>query len=80
MAMDANMKKMIGYAVGATGLAIVDLTGIAVINGYKSNGSVDNTTADLFVSGLVVFGTFLAIIVLALVGKIIMGLFTKEGY
>ena len=78
--MDANMKKMIGYAVGATGLAIVDLTGIAVVNGYKDNGSIDNTTADLFIAGLVVFGTFLSIIVLALVGKIIMGLFTGSDY
>ena len=47
--MDSNMKKMIGYAVGATGLAIVDLTGIAVVNGYKDNGSIDNATADLFI-------------------------------
>ena len=63
-------------AVGAVGMAITVLTGIAVITGFKSSGQVDNTTADLFIAGLVVFGTFLEIIVLAVVGKIIYQMFT----
>ena len=34
--------------------------------------------ADLFTAGLAIFGTFMAIIVLAIVGKIIIGLFKKK--
>jgi len=35
-------------------------------------------TADTFFSGISIFGTFIGVIVLALIGKIIMGLFKKD--
>ena len=38
---------------------------------------INNTTADKFIAGLAVFATFTTVIVLALVGKIIIGLFKK---
>jgi len=39
---------------------------------------VSNTTIDLFINGLVIFGTFIGVIILAIVGKIIIGMFTKK--
>jgi len=73
--MDAGIKKMGGYAVATVSLAAITLTGLAVVQGYKDSGSVDNTTADAFIAGLAIFGTFMVVIALSLVGKIIIGLF-----
>ena len=73
-----GIKSMIPYAVAVTSLAVVDLMAIAVINGFKDTGLVDNSTADKFVTGLIIFGTFMGVLVLALVGKIILGLFTSQ--
>jgi len=39
---------------------------------------VSNTTIELFINGLVIFGTFIGVIILAIVGKIIIGMFTKK--
>ena len=75
---DFDMKKMATYAIATGTLAIVTLTSIAVVEGYKDTGLVDNTTADLFVAGLKVFGTFMAIITLSLVGKIIINIYRVE--
>ena len=72
-----NLKVMGAYAVAVVTLAIVTLMGIAVVNGFKTTGLVDNATADLFIGGLVIFGTFIGVIVIALVGKIVIGLFKK---
>ena len=70
-----NLKVMGAYAVAVTTLAIVVLMGIAVIGGFKTTGLISNATADLFINGLIVFGTFVGVIVLALVGKIVISLF-----
>lgn len=71
----SQFDKMIASAIAVVGLSAVVLTGIAVIGGFKDTGLVDNTTADLFVTGLTIFATFLGVIVLAIVGKMIIGLF-----
>jgi len=64
-------------AIAVVSLAAITLVGLAVITGFKDSGQVTNSTADLFITGLTVFGTFMGVIVLALVGKIIIGLFKK---
>ena len=69
-----NLKELSAAALAAVGLAVTDLIGIAIVEQMKTSGLVDNTTADLFIAGLVVFGTFLSLIVLVLVGKILIGL------
>jgi hypothetical protein len=73
-----SLNKMQPAAIAVVGLSAVTLTGLAVIGGFKDTNLVDNTTADNFTTGLAIFGTFMAVIVLALVGKIIIGLFTKS--
>ena len=75
---EMDIKKMSSYAIATGTLAIVTLTSIAVVEGYKDTGLVDNATADQFVSGLKVFGTFMAIITLSLVGKIIINIYRVE--
>ena len=71
----ADITKMQASAVAVVGLSAVVLVGLAVVQGFRDTGLVDNATADAFIAGLAIFGTFLAIIVLAIVGKIIIGLF-----
>lgn len=63
-------------AVGV--LAAVVLTTLAVVSGFKDTNLVDNDTADKFVTGLAIFGTFVGVIVLAIIGKVIIGLFSKD--
>lgn len=71
-----NMSKS---AIAVVGLSAVTLTGLAVVGGYKDTGLVTNATAEKFIAGLAIFGTFLAIIVLSLVGKVIVGIFKPGG-
>jgi hypothetical protein len=73
----ASIDSMSGSAVAVVGLAAITLTGLAVVQGYEDTGLVDNTTADAFLAGLAIFGTFMAVIVLSIVGKIIVGMFKK---
>ena len=70
-----SISKMSGYAVGIAVLAIVVVTTITVLSGFKDTQLVDNTIVDKFIDGLAIFGTFIGVIVLAIVGKIIIGLF-----
>jgi len=74
-----SISAMSGYAIGISVLAIVVITAITVLSGFKDTGLVDNTVVDKFINGLAIFGTFIGVIV-AIVGKIIIGLFkTSSG-
>ena len=80
MATDGSLKLLISAGIATVALAIIVLTGIAVLTGFADagyGGGVNNSTSDLFIAGLTIFGTFMAIIVLALVGKVIVGMFRK---
>ena len=72
----ADMKD---YAIAVLILSAVVLTALAVVSGFKDTGLVDNTTADNFITGLGYFGVFIGVIVLAIIGKIIIGIFNKDG-
>jgi len=77
----SSLKLLTAAGIATVGLAIIVLTGVAVLTGFKDAGygaGVNNSTADLFIAGLTIFGTFMAIIVLALVGKVIVGMFAKK--
>ena len=72
--------------ISTVALAIIVLTGVAVLTGFadagygggtNATGGATNVTVDLFIAGLTIFGTFMAVIVLALVGKVIVGMFRK---
>jgi len=78
MAQESSLKLLTAAGIATVGLAVIVLTGIAVLTGFKDSGTVVNATADLFIAGLTIFGTFMAIIVLALVGKVIVGMFAKK--
>lgn len=65
-------------AIAVGTLAAVTLVTLAVITGFKDSGQVTNATADLFITGVTIFATFTGVIVLALVGKIIIGLFKQS--
>jgi len=73
MGNELTLLKAAGIAVVA--LAAVVLTGLAIITGFKDTGLVENATADLFITGLGIFGSFVGVVVLALVGKVIIGIF-----
>lgn len=75
---ESGMKKMIGFALALVSLAVITMMGIAVIGGFKDTGLVDNSTADNFISGLAIFGTFIGILALAVIGKVVMALFRTE--
>lgn len=85
--MGNNVESMKGAAVAVLALSAIVLTGIAVVTGFKiamweldpsGGANVTNASADKFIAGLTIFGTFMSIIVLAIVGKIIVGLFSKK--
>lgn len=73
-----ELKVMSAAALATVTLAVTTLIGIAIVTQMKNNSYIDNTTADLFIAGLVVFGTFMSLITLVLVGKIILGLIKAQ--
>lgn len=73
-----SLSGMTKSAVAVGSLAAVTLLSIAIVTGFKDTGLVDNSTADKFIAGLVVFGTFIGVIALALVGKLVIDIF-KQG-
>jgi hypothetical protein len=76
MAEEGSDIKMLGnYAVAVVVLAVIVVLGIAILGAFKATGLITNTTVDLFITGLVTFGTFIGLIVLAAIGKIIIKMF-----
>jgi len=71
------LKDLQASGIAVVALAAIVLTGLAVVQGFKNSGTIDNTTADRFITGLAIFGTFSTIIILAIIGKAIIGLFKR---
>ena len=77
--MASEIKKLAGYAIATVSVAASTVLGIAILEGFKGAATgISNSTVDLFIAGLAVFGTFMSIITLSLVGKTVIGLF-KSG-
>lgn len=74
-----SMGEMKNFAISIGALGVIVLTTVAVISGFKDTELLDNTTADAFETGLAIFATFTSVIVLALVGKIVVGLFVYDN-
>lgn len=76
--MGSEIKQLGAAAAGMGALAAIVLTTLAVITGFKDSGKVDNTTAGYFITGVTIFGSFAAVIVLAIIGKLIIKLFSNQ--
>lgn len=70
-----DIKSLGEYAIAVVVLAVIVVLGIAILGAFKQTGLITNTTVDLFITGLVTFGTFIGLIVLAAIGKIIIKMF-----
>lgn len=70
-----DIKALATYAIAVVVLAVVVVLGIAILGAFKNTSLVSNATVDLFITGLVTFGTFIGLIVLAAIGKIIIRMF-----
>lgn len=78
----SEIKKMGLFALAAVSLAVTTVLGVVLLENFKNTSGITatgNTTIDNFITGLAIFGSFMSIIALALVGKIIMGLFRTSG-
>ena len=71
------LKSLQASGIAVVSLAAIVLTGLAVVQGFKDSNTIDNDTADKFITGLAIFGTFSTIIILAIIGKAIIGLFKR---
>ena len=71
------LKTLQASGIAVVSLAAIVLTGLAVVQGFKDSGTIDNATATKFITGLAIFGTFSTIIILAIIGKTIIGLFKR---
>jgi len=77
--MSTEIKKLAGYAIATVTVAASTVLGIAILEGFKGSATgIDNDTVELFITGLTVFGTFMSIITLSLVGKTVIGLFKSD--
>ena len=72
------LKSLQASGIAVVSLAAIVLTGLAVVQGFKDSNTIDNATATKFITGLAIFGTFSTIIILAIIGKAIIGLFKRS--
>jgi hypothetical protein len=73
----ASLKK---DAIAILILTAVTLTSLAIAVGYKTSNVLDSTgndTADKFVTGLTIFGTFAGILALVAIGRVVFKMFGK---
>ena len=73
--MTKSLKLLAAASVAMVTLGAIVLTGDAVIGGFVDSGQVNTTVANNFRIALNIFAVFASIIVLALVGKVIVGIF-----
>lgn len=78
MGMQSELGQLKTAAMAVASLAIIDMMAIAVIIGFKTTNLVSNTVADSFVTGLTIFATFIGVIILAIIGKAVIGLFSSK--
>jgi len=75
--MTADLKKMGAAALALMTLAILSVLGMVVLTEFKTSTSTSNTqvntTIDLFIAGLAIFGTFATILALIVVVKAVIG-------
>ena len=74
-----GLENLKGYAIAVATLAVIDLMAIAVVTAFKDTNLVENDTADQFVSGLAYFGLFVGVLVIAVIGKAVIGLWKKDS-
>jgi len=72
--MTKELNILVAASVAMVSFAVTTLVGIAVVTQMKNNALIDNTTADLFIAGLVLFGTFSTLVALVIIGKVVIGL------
>ena len=74
----SSLKEQGKAALAFVGLAIVSVLGIIVLSEFKTSTSaipaLGNTTIDLFIAAIAIFGTFATIMALIVVTKGIIGL------
>jgi len=78
--MGSEVKQLVPAAIAVVALAIAVVTGIIVLIGYKGTGlgnTASNSSIDQFVIGLTIFGAFVGVLVLAIIGKMIISMFKK---
>lgn len=78
MGISKNLKLLGAAALAVVTLAVVTIMGVAVLTQFKTSGLVDNATVDSFITGLAIFGSFIGVIVIGLIGTIVIKMF-KEG-
>ena len=69
------------YATPVVGLALVAVIGMIVLETFKESGTYSTTvndSIDLFVTGLKYFATFLGVIVITIIGKMVISL-VRQG-
>jgi len=64
------------YAIA--GIAVTVIIVIAILTGFKSSGSVDNTTVDSFITGIEEYANWISIIVIGIVGLGLLALFMNR--
>ena len=72
------LKDLQASGIAVVSLAAIVLTGLAVVQGFKDSNTIDNATATKFITGLAIFGIISTIIILAIIGKVIIGLFKRS--
>ena len=74
----ASLKEQGKAALAFVALAIISVLGIIVLSEFKGSSSaipaLGNTTIDLFIAAIAIFGTFATIMALIVVTKGIIGL------
>ena len=81
--MGNEIQKLTTYATPVVGLALVSVIGMIVLETFKDSGTYSTTvndSIDLFITGLKYFATFLGVVVITIIGKMVIALVKSKDW
>ena len=77
--MEGQLKVLVGAATAVVAIATTVIIGVAILTAFKTTALVDNTTVDKFIAGLVIFGSFIGVLVIGVIGKTLLSMFRSSN-
>lgn len=75
--MESQLRTLVGAGAAVVAIAVTVIIGIAILTAFKTTALVDNTTVDLFITGLAIFGSFIGVLVIGVIGKTLLSMFKR---
>jgi len=77
--MSGQISLLVGSALAVVSIATTVIIGIAILTAFKTTNLVANATVDTFIAGLAIFGSFIGVLVIGVIGKTLLTMFKSKS-